>query len=277
MPPMGPADGSGSAASSSSLNAPPPKRKPAKNDGGLLGCLCWGGVPGAADGYDSDEDDGRRPGIDYQGEAPAWDMPPIAIDERERQSRIEMLKEDPVIKKKFLELDLDGSGNVSIDELEEILTRSFTALSREELRELTLGVDKNGDGNIDLNELCTFLIEQKADIQESQDECYMLDLAFSAQVWGKQVGAEGAHGADAAVLTVDELKKVFTRTMPPDAGLSKGEFADLLEQLGLAGAPPTATVTLSQLRALPHFAYPKPGRPTRRAKFVGAPAPSASS
>lgn len=82
-------------------------------------------------------------------------------------------------------------------------------------------------GDVDLSELCTFLMERRDEMNREKDEQWMLEACFSGYVWGSNgVEGEGTVG-------VRELREVFMRDCKPNKGLSEAEFAGLLAELGL--------------------------------------------
>ena len=221
---------------------------------------------------DSDDED-HPTAAGTQSEEGVWEVGMQQLTEHEHQRRVEALMNEPKIQKAFEKFDLDGSGNVTTSEIHEILSAAGSEISPAELQSLTARLDKNGDGDIDLNELCTFLIDRREELQAAKDEAWMIEHAFSSLVWpaadvaGQLASdADGARYNESAVLTVADLKSVFMRRLGPQPGLSKAEFAELLREFGLDQQQPAGSITLGQLRSHPAFGKPSTGQllPTNR-------------
>ena len=226
-----------------------------------LGGAFFGG-PSLVD--DSDDEDLVVAGA-QSGER-VWEVGMQQLTEHEQQRRIEALMNEPKIQKAFEKFDIDGSGNVTVAEVHQIMSDTGNEISEDEMQSLIKRLDKNGDGDVDLNELCTFLIERREELQTAKDESWMIEHAFTSLVWPTAAASgELASSADeavyneSAVLTVADLKSVFMRRLGPQLGLSKAEFAELLGEFGLDPQQPAGSITLGQLRSHPAFTKPTTG------------------
>lgn len=109
---------------------------------------------------------------------------------------------------------------------------------------LCLQLDLNGDGNIDLWELCCFLISRRDEVVNAFDDNFFVEEAFASVLAADKDGR----------VSVEELRRVFMMT---DAealrGVGEAAFELLLSELGVANAPPGTTVSLEVLTRHPAF------------------------
>merc|ERR1712147_380134 len=73
----------------------------------------------------------------------------------------EMLEKLDMIKKKFHELDTNGDGFLSYEELEELLRRGNPDLDENEIRLIYDEMDEQGDGKIDFHEFCEYVFREE--------------------------------------------------------------------------------------------------------------------
>jgi hypothetical protein len=113
-------------------------------------------------------------------------------------------------------------------------------------------LDLNGDGNIDLWELCCFLISRHDEVMNAYDENYFVDQGLHQLMESDEDGN----------VTVAELRRIFTMVdQQALRGVGDAAFNLLLSELGVAGASNEATVPLDAL--LRHPAFADPPRPLR--------------
>jgi len=161
--------------------------------------------------------------------ASIFEMRRITPDRKVMQDRVAMLIEEPGVQAAFNKLDLDGSGSVSRDEIGTLLEGLGAALTPDETTRMLAHVDKNGDGVINLVELCTFLLERRDEIELEKDEEWLANEAWSTDLW--EVDADGT-------ISVAELKRVFGMSvLPGRPGLSPAELSELLKDFGLQDVP----------------------------------------
>mmetsp|Transcript_97970 Transcript_97970/g.277098 ORF Transcript_97970/g.277098 Transcript_97970/m.277098 type:complete len:151 (-) Transcript_97970:118-570(-) len=72
-------------------------------------------------------------------------------------------------KKRFAEIDVDGSGAITADELGGLLGKCGQAPTSEQLTLMVAEADTNGDGSIDLNEFLLLMAEQSR-VRDSETE-----------------------------------------------------------------------------------------------------------
>lgn len=125
----------------------------------------------------------RRGGRSQPDEAvEAYDLEMMAsqLQLRPMEERVAELRDKPDVAEAFKKLDLDGSGGISKDELSELIAATGVELTHDELVSLIARVDKDGDGDVNPDELCAFLIERLDGIEMMQDEATLMSLAFSS-------------------------------------------------------------------------------------------------
>jgi len=113
-------------------------------------------------------------------EAYDLEMMPSQLQLRPMEERVAELRDKPDVAEAFKKLDLDGSGGISKDELSELIAATGVELTQDELVSLIARVDKDGDGDVNPDELCAFLIERLDGIEMMQDEATLMSLAFSS-------------------------------------------------------------------------------------------------
>lgn len=116
-------------------------------------------------------------------------------------------------------------------------------------------LDINDDGQVELWELCSYLLQRHDEIVDQRADIAVVDMAFELFIPEGHDCAGGA-GADAKSghqprVGVGELRRIFTVSNACTAGLSEEEFQHLLTEFGVDSDG--GSVPLSTLRNHPAF------------------------
>jgi len=82
----------------------------------------------------------------------------------------EMIEKLDLIKRKFHELDANGDGFLSFEELESLLRKGNPDLDESEIRLIYDEMDEHKDGKVDFHEFCDYVFREEEDDDEEEGE-----------------------------------------------------------------------------------------------------------
>ncbi|GLC45677.1 hypothetical protein PLESTB_001317600 [Pleodorina starrii] len=158
----------------------------------------------------------------------------------------------------FAEMDADGSGSITGEELRQALQRKGTRIPPEELERIMTRADISGDGTLDYEEFLAATMSLAK--LERQENMYMAFKFFDAD--------------DSGYISREELTHALNRTCSPaeidalmaqadssgDGRIDYCEFCDLMRGLGGNKALPRAARTVKQGLMRAPISQPDPGR-----------------
>ena len=138
-------------------------------------------------------------------------------------NRVAALMQDPHIVAAFARFDVERKGVVPNERIEAILYEMGSQLSDGEMRSLLTKLDVNNDGEVDLWELCRFLVSRHDEIVGELDETWALEEAFNLF----QTDGSGR-------VTVSELRRIFCMSNGVDLhGVEEADFQLMLREMGV--------------------------------------------
>jgi len=147
-----------------------------------------------------------------------------------------------LLKEAFALFDVDQNGEISMEELAEIMSRHHIHPSRDELTDMINRVDKNKNGSIDLEEFLEMMLSQEA-TNDLPDE--NLDIANIFKVFDRN--GDGLISGEELKLTMCSLGETLTEDevglmlneadIDGDGKIDFQEFSRLLRGLFLPQGP----------------------------------------
>jgi len=138
----------------------------------------------------------------------------------------------------FSRFDSDGSGQISAEELGDLLALLEPGMSaKHDIERMMAQLDMNKDGVVDLWEFCVHMRLER-ERMSAEDAAYEVDLAF-------QLFCVDEQGR----VSAEELRRWFT-LQSTGSGLSEDEFREMLTDLGIREG---GSIALTALRAHPSF------------------------
>ena len=148
-------------------------------------------------------------------------------------NRVAALMQDPHIVAAFARFDSERKGVVPNERIEAILYEMGSQLNDGEMRTLLTKLDVNGDGEVDLWELCRFLVSRHDEIVGELDETWAMEEAFN-------LFATDNSGK----VTVSELRRIFCMSNGVDLhGIDEADFHRMLREMGVTSSPGKARAT----------------------------------
>jgi len=156
------------------------------------------------------------------------------MDDPEFLRRVHSRLQDPKLIETFAKFDQDGSGSISMAELENVITMTHPLPTPGVVEQMVKELDTNEDGEVDIWEFSIHMQKRTEGVTPS-DVAYEIDAAFSLFMV-----------TDEGFVTRDDAKSLLT--VGPTA-LSEDEFARFAVEMGFRDG--VDQVPLSRLRDHP--------------------------
>ncbi|KAG2489663.1 hypothetical protein HYH03_011775 [Edaphochlamys debaryana] len=152
------------------------------------------------------------------------------------------------LKALFQEMDADGSGSITVEELREALRKKGTKIPQEELERIMAQADISGDGTLDYEEFLAATMNLAK--LEHEEHLYMAFRFFDADDSGF-ITMDELHAALHRVCSREEIEELMRQAdTSGDGRIDYEEFCDLMRSGNSALARATRTVKQGLMRTV---------------------------